>query len=304
MKKLLIILTIISIFSSSIVGFAESGSYILNGKTINKDIKIKFDETRNMYLPLNTLSEELGYKIKMDETTKKVTVYKDKEEFSFYLEGTPIKDDPNIIEYKGTQKIDNNIMIPHYMFIRLFNGSAGIDKGKLVITAKTPITPLEPPKQNVKLTKEEKEKFLVRVKGKIVSMDVRNIFGMDEVLHLSVKIGDKNMYFYLLGVNKGPSITQKQLDEFMSEYIGKELDFVIDRSYFGKQIQMITGNHFAGYIYSGDKMLNAELIKSGLYVLDETNVGIILLDDIKEMINPTNNTNLKGINNTAVIKNK
>ena len=77
------------------------------------------------------------------------------------------------------------------------------------------------------------------------------------------------MYFYLLGVNKGPSITQKQLDEFMSEYIGKELDFVIDRSYFGKQIQMVTGNHFAGYIYSGDKMLNAELIKSGLELLTE-----------------------------------
>ena len=49
---------------------------------------------------------------------------------------------------------------------------------------------------------------------------------------------------------------------------------------------------------------NAELIKSGLYVLDETNVDIILLDDIKEMIKPADNTNLKGINNTTVIKNK
>ena len=79
MKKILMCMAIIITLLVPSLTYADTGSFELNGKHVNKDIKIVFDNNRMMFLSLNTIAKELNYKVKVDNDTKSVSIFNEKE---------------------------------------------------------------------------------------------------------------------------------------------------------------------------------------------------------------------------------
>lgn len=283
MKKLLTCAVLIATLIFPTASFATSG-FKLNDKIVNKPIEVKFGEKRELFLTIDQIVEELGYTIKVDEQTKKVSITDGKDISEFYLEGANPKDS-KIPILPGTKMFNKEVMVPSSTVFSLFNKvSITVTGSEISIEASRPIKQIQVKNQEKSLTSEEKIKNTKLKRGYVTKLYVDKDNDTSSN-YIEVKSGNEYIRFILLGIKPKVTTTQKDVDKFMKNHVNKELKFIIDYSYTGIAYGLSTAH--AGYLYDDDKMLNLELIKSGLYEINENHNDIIYFDELKAGVAPT-----------------